>query len=141
MKICIIDNCDEIMNLDINTGDIIDVYSNVDQEFSKDGKTIKPISNIYVDFVRMRPKYDYVILNKMVYNFNIVFVALIIRFGVTDKVLIYSNDNLLKKKNGQITTVTPDMYDELLLHHDIVKNITLNDNDINEYIKKIKGEF
>lgn len=108
----------------------VDVYCETHEKHSVDNLTFIPFRDIYNEFNVInlsRNKYDFIILNRVVYRYNINIVALIKQFNATDNVFLQIHDLSIPIDASGDIAYNSDI-DFLLLNDEIVKGvITLNE--------------
>ena len=101
----------------------VDVYCNTKEEF-KDGKVkYIPVNKIVISLYKQEDKYDFVILNRVIYNWNTNIIALLKQYNVTQNVYLQVHDLSLMLGNKLINAGENDIIKNNLLMDPIVKGI------------------
>ena len=100
----------------------VDVYCETHEKHSVDNLTFIPFRDMYVEFVNLQHKYDFIILNRVVYRYNINIIALIKQFNITDNVFLQIHDLSIPIDSVHNIAYDSDI-DFLLLNDEIVKGI------------------
>ena len=103
----------------------VDVYCNTKEEFKDDNVNYIPINKMILSLYKQEDKYDFVILNRVIYNWGTNIIALLKQYNVTQNVYLQIHDLSLMVGNNLINMGDDDTIIKSLLMDYIIKGIVV----------------